>query len=173
MRGQQPNISFINIESSASLAKGLCLNWVVYCQKAYPDQMLNPHLRPAWTDYCASEDSSDWTLYCNSPAIQEAWEMGLFMEAESMNAVNKVSKREYYPNWESLREGRMTKRESERETYGAFVNLEVVLLRYSRSICHKVLLQIVIDVCTDYKYTHAEVPWGLLTPRPLMKHRGR
>lgn len=57
-----------------------------------------------------------------------------------------------------MKEGRVTKKESERKAYGAFINLEVVLPQYSRSICRNVLLQIVIDVCTDYKYTHTEVP---------------
>lgn len=37
-------------------------------------------------------------LYCNRAAIQETWEIGLFLEAESMDAVNKLSKRELYLN---------------------------------------------------------------------------
>lgn len=156
MRIHQPNVSSINTESSASFAVGLCSNWVVYCQKACPHQMLNTHLRPAWSDCCTTEDSSDWMLYCNSAAIQETWEMGLFLEAESMDAVNKLSKRAL-SQW-TERAWKKVEWQREGDVCG-FINLEVVLLQYNSSICHNLPLQIVIDACVDYKYKSVQVHW--------------
>lgn len=88
-------------------------------------------------------------LYCNSPAIQETSEMGLFLEVESMDAVNKLSKRKHYLNGQRELEKKV---EWQREgDVCGFSNLEVVLLQYMSSMPN-LPLQIVIDACVDYKY---------------------
>lgn len=70
-----------------------------------------------------------------------------------MDVVNKLSKREHYLSGQC-----------------GFINLEVVLLQYSSSICNNLPLQIVIDACVDSKYKSGSSLMqrrGLLNPDDL------